>query len=147
MTSDGPITVTLVADVDGAARPIATLAADVDGHFQAFVTVPSDAPAGSCTITAANGVDLTRAPIVIAGAPVEDSLQGQPAGQDEALAGALPTAGSPTGEVTPPRTPSAEDPSRPTDTAQAALVVVLALGLALAVGAAARFRGRRGVAG
>jgi hypothetical protein len=139
--------VTLVADVDGAARPIATVAADVDGHFQAFVTVPGDARAGSYTITAANGVDLMRAPIVIAGAPVEDGEQGQLLGQDEALAGALLTGEAQAVGSSAPARPTSEVPSKPADAAQIALVVVLALGLALAVGAVARFRGRRGVAG
>ncbi|MDO8483960.1 MAG: hypothetical protein Q7S35_03315 [Candidatus Limnocylindrales bacterium] len=91
MTTDGSIALILIADADGAARPMATLAAGDDGHFQAFVVIPGDVPEGSYTVSAGNGVDLTRAPIVIAGVRVPEGEQGQLPGQDEALAGALPS--------------------------------------------------------
>jgi hypothetical protein len=145
MTTDDPVVLTLVADADGAARPITTLTALDEGHFRAFVDLPGDVPGGSYTVTASNGLDFASVPLVIAGGPVADGEQGQRPGQDEAFAGALPSPGGAPGTVSlgapqPLRTPA--NAGQAADKRSIVVVVVAAIGLAFVLGTVARSRTR-----
>ncbi len=142
MTSEGRVVLTLIAASDGATRPLATLVTTDDGHFQAFLVLPADLPGGIYSVAAGNGVDLARAPLVIAG-PAAAGEEGQLPGQDEAFAGggsAIPAATAAAPAVIPPRTLTPASPAPLVDGPLAVIVVLLAVGLALGIGAMARFR-------
>ena len=139
--------VSLIAKADGSRRMIATIPAIEEGHFQAFVTIPADVAVGDYLVEVAVGVSVVRAPLTVAGSPV-DGGDGAGPEQEEGLLQPLPSGfGTGAGVVAPS--------ARPADSSAAgnqggrasiggvavlAVAVIAAVGILAGIGAGARAR-------
>ena len=140
--------VALIAKADGSRRVIGTIPAIDEGHFQAYVTIPSDVVPGDYLLEVAVDLIVARAPLAVAGSPVDG---GAPDGPDHADPLLQPMPGSSTGSggagagggaVSPaPAAPASVRNGRsPLD---GVVIVVAAIGGAAALAVALRLTGRR----
>jgi hypothetical protein len=127
--------VALISRADGSRRLIATIPATEEGHFQSFVTVPADVPGGDYLVEVAVDLAVVRAPLTVAGAPVDGVGGGGPE-QEEGL---LPVASS---GVSATGAPGAGTPGRTAAVVRAQLDGLVAVGLA-ATGAVVLLAGLR----
>lgn len=68
--------IALISKADGSRRPIATIPATEEGHFQSYVTVPADVTPGDYLVEASFDLVVVRAPLTVAGTPVEAGGEG-----------------------------------------------------------------------
>jgi len=142
MTTEGRVDIQLVAPAEAYVWSLGSVEADHEGHFRLFLIVPAEVPTGEYHVRAQMATEQATTAIVIAGPPVAGE-EGQPPGQDEALAGAAAPAVGPTapviaepasGPVFPATPPGAHIPTM-------VLVVAAVVALALLLGTVLRSRG------
>ena len=68
--------IALISKVDGSRRPIGIVPATDEGHFQSYVTVPADVTPGDYLVEASFDLLVVRAPLTVAGAPIEAGGEG-----------------------------------------------------------------------
>lgn len=142
--------VALVAKADGSRRLIGTITTVDEGHFQSFVTIPADAIPGDYLFEVAVDLNVVRAPLTIAGSPVDAGGGGEGPDRGDGLIVPLPSgfgaAGGANASIpTAPFSPSGASASTragrsPID---GALVVGGAVLLAIALLGVLRVTGRR----
>ena len=68
--------IALISKLDGSRRPIAIVPASDEGHFQSYVIVPADVTPGDYLVEASFDLLVVRAPLTVAGAPIEAGGEG-----------------------------------------------------------------------
>lgn len=126
--------VALITSADGSRRVIATISATEEGHFQSFVVVPADVSAGNYLLEVAVDLTVVRAPLTIAGSPI-DAAGGEGPEQEEGLVqpvppgfgGGQPASAAPGVEAIPPDSTSVD---------RSSIAGAVAIGVAGILGAA-----------
>jgi hypothetical protein len=139
--------VTLVAKADGGRRILGTIPATEEGHLQTYLMIPADVPAGDYLVELAYDLTVLRAPLTVAGAPIDPGEGGQQPGQDDGFGAPSPSGGGAAVPVVPGSSiVPASDGSSVRGTRSAAdglLAVVLAGGGAAVLLATLRILGAR----
>lgn len=131
--------VSLIASADGSRRVIATIPTIDEGHFQSYVTVPADLAGGDYLVEVAVGLSVARAPLVVAGPPVDGGGGAGPE-QEEGLVQPMPS-GFGVGPGVVARGPNPADSSAATNQGDRySNVAVLAAALIAAAGIAVGLR-------
>jgi hypothetical protein len=83
--------VALVAKADGSRRLIGTITTVDEGHFQSYVTIPADAIPGDYLFEVAADLTVVRAPLTIAGSPIDPGGGGDGPDRGDGLIVPLPS--------------------------------------------------------
>lgn len=142
MTTEGHVDIQLVAPAEASVWLLGAVEADDEGHFRSFLIVPPDVPVGEYRVRAQMATEQATTSIVIAGLPIAGD-EGQPLGQDEALAGSAASAAQSTVPAVVGSAPAPEVPATElgTNVPGILLAVAVALALALVLGTVLRSRG------
>ena len=83
--------IALISKANGSRRWIATIPATEEGHFQSHVVVPADVPEGDYLVEASFDLAVVRAPLTVAGTPINPGEGGEGPDRADSLAVPLPS--------------------------------------------------------